>query len=114
MPLLMPFPTPVRRTTFRIALITLCLIAASRVAKAQAAPDTHSKDRAAITQLITSQQLSWNKGDIDTFVKAYWHSPDLTFSGTRGTERGYESVLEHYKKAYPDRSTMGQLDFSDL
>jgi uncharacterized protein (TIGR02246 family) len=114
MPFLMPFPKRARRTMFRMILIILGLIGGSHVAKAQAAPDTHAKDRAAITQLITSQQLSWNKGDIDTFVKAYWNSPDLTFSGTRGTERGYETVLEHYKKAYPDRSTMGQLDFSDL
>jgi len=81
---------------------------------AQSAPDPHAKDRATITQLIKDQQVSWNKGDIDTFVEAYWHSPDLTFSGASGVQRGFEAVRERYKKVYPDRSTMGQLDFSDL
>jgi beta-aspartyl-peptidase (threonine type) len=104
----------VRSAIFRIALIILVLVAMPRVASAQTASDIHAKDRAAITQLITSQQLSWNKGDIDAFVEAYWHSPDLTFSGVSGVQRGFEAVRARYKKVYPDRSTMGQLDFSDL
>jgi beta-aspartyl-peptidase (threonine type) len=110
----MPFPMSVRSAIFRIVLIVLGLIAIPRVASAQTASDTHAEDRAAITQLITSQQLSWNKGDIDTFVEAYWHSPDLTFSGVNGVQRGFDAVRARYKKVYPDRSTMGQLDFSDL
>ena len=110
----MAFPTIARSRIHRILLITIALMIAPRIANAQAAPAPHAKDRAAITQLITNQQVSWNKGDIDTFVEAYWHSPDLTFSGASGVQRGYEVVREHYKKAYPDRATMGQLDFSDL
>jgi L-asparaginase / beta-aspartyl-peptidase len=110
----MLLPMSVRSAIFRIALIILVLVAMPRVASAQTASDIHAKDRAAITQLITSQQLSWNKGDIDAFVEAYWHSPDLTFSGVSGVQRGFEAVRARYKKVYPDRSTMGQLDFSDL
>ncbi|HEY2822472.1 MAG TPA: nuclear transport factor 2 family protein [Candidatus Acidoferrum sp.] len=97
-----------------IVLITFGLMGVPQLLHAQAAPDTHAKDRAAITQLITNQQLSWNKGDIDTFVEAYWRSPELTFSGTSGIQRGFEAVRARYKRVYPDRSTMGQLDFSDL
>ena len=47
-------------------------------------------------------------------MEAYWRSPDLTFSGTSGVQRGFEAVRARYKKVYPDRSTMGQLYFSDL
>ncbi|MBV8514960.1 MAG: nuclear transport factor 2 family protein [Acidobacteria bacterium] len=65
-------------------------------------------------QLLTTQQDDWNKGDVDAFMKAYWKSPDLTFSGARGTERGYDGVYARYKKSYPDRATMGHLDFSEL
>jgi beta-aspartyl-peptidase (threonine type) len=87
---------------------------APRLVEAQTAPDAHPRDRAAITQLLTTQQSNWNKGDVDAFMAAYWKSPDLTFSGSGGTQRGYDAVYESYKKSYPDRSTMGQLDFSGL
>jgi beta-aspartyl-peptidase (threonine type) len=92
----------------------LSLAVAGQTLRAQSAPDTQAKDRAAVTQLIKDQQVSWNKGDIDSFMEAYWHSPDLTFSGASGVQRGFEAVRARYKKVYPDRSTMGQLDFSDL
>ncbi len=110
----MPVPMPSRSLILRIALIMIGLAVASQTLHAQSAPDPHVKDRAAITQLIKNQQISWNKGDIDTFVEAYWHSPDLTFSGASGVQRGFEAVRERYKRVYPDRSTMGQLGFSDL
>jgi len=92
----------------------LCLAIAGQTLRAQSAPGTHAKDRATIIQLIQNQQASWNKGDIDSFMEAYWHSPELTFSGASGVQRGFEAVRARYKKVYPDRSTMGQLDFSDL
>ena len=110
----MPVPEPIRRPLLRILLIILALTIAARPGQSQTSPDPHAKDRAAITKLLTDQQDSWNKGDVDTFMTAYWKSPDLTFSGVGGTHRGYEAVYERYKKSYPDRSTMGKLDFSDL
>jgi beta-aspartyl-peptidase (threonine type) len=110
----MPFSPATRHSIRHILLIMLALAFSTGWAGAQSAADPHVKDRAAITQLITNQQLSWNKGDIDAFVEAYWHSPDLTFSGTSGVQRGYDAVLQRYKRSYPDRATMGQLAFSDL
>jgi uncharacterized protein (TIGR02246 family) len=99
---------------YRILLITMCLVNIPQIVRAQNSRDLHAKARTAITQLLTAQQDAWNKGNVDTFMSAYWKSPDLTFSGARGTERGYEAVYNRYKRTYPDRSTMGQLDFSDL
>jgi beta-aspartyl-peptidase (threonine type) len=61
-----------------------------------------------------AQQEAWNRGDVEAFLSGYWRSPDLTFSGTSGISRGWDGVLARYKKNYPDRSAMGQLDFSDL
>jgi beta-aspartyl-peptidase (threonine type) len=109
----MPVPMPIRRLSLRILLILLALTLAPHLGHAQSTP-AHAKDRADIIQLLTNQTLSWNKGDVDTFMSAYWNSPDLTFSGVGGTQRGYEAVHERYKQGYPDRSTMGHLDFSDL
>ncbi len=71
-------------------------------------------DRAAITSVLTAQQDAWNHGDVDKFLVGYWHSPDLTFSGSSGISRGWDGVMARYKKSYPDRATMGQLDFSAL
>ena len=78
------------------------------------ATDTYNRDRAAMNDVLTRQQAAWNRGDLDGFVEGYWHSSDLTFSGINGTVRGYDGVLDRYKKAYADRDAMGQLQFSGL
>jgi L-asparaginase / beta-aspartyl-peptidase len=90
----------------------LCFLAWHAPLKAGA--DRHERDRAAITQLIEAQQAAWNKGDIEAFVQAYWHSPEITFSGSSGVARGFEAVVARYKRVYADRETMGQLQFSGL
>lgn len=71
-------------------------------------------DRAAITAVLEAQQTAWNRGDIDAFLVGYWHSAELTFSGNGGIARGWDGVQARYKRNYPDRATMGQLDFSEL
>ncbi len=71
-------------------------------------------DRQAISAVLNAQQTAWNRGDVDAFLVGYWHSPELTFSGSSGVARGWDGVLARYKKNYPDRGAMGQLDFSDL
>ena len=71
-------------------------------------------DGAAIAKVLEAQRKAWNQGNVDAFLEGYWHSPDLTFSGSSGTARGWDGVLLRYKKTYPDRASMGQLDFSNL
>jgi len=82
--------------------------------KLGAAPDERAADRAAITKILEAQQNNWNRGNVDAFLEGYWHSPDLTFSGTGGIARGWDGVVARYKKNYPDRASMGELDFSEL
>ena len=76
--------------------------------------DERKADREAISTVLRAQQTAWNRGDVDAFLVGYWHSPELTFSGSSGMARGWDGVLARYKKNYPDRDTMGQLDFSEL
>jgi uncharacterized protein (TIGR02246 family) len=71
-------------------------------------------DEAAIRKVLQNQQAAWNRGDVDAFLTGYWHSPELTFSGSSGVSRGWDGVLARYRKNYPDRAAMGQLDFSGL
>ena len=72
------------------------------------------QDQGEIRKILDAQQNAWNQGNVDAFLEGYWHSPDLTFSGSGGIARGWDGVLARYKKNYPDRATMGQLDFSSL
>ena len=70
-------------------------------------------DRRAIQAVLSAQQAAWNRGDVDSFLVGYWHSPELTFSGSSGVTRGWDGVMARYKKTYPDKAAMGQLDFSE-
>ncbi|MGA3176921.1 MAG: nuclear transport factor 2 family protein [Candidatus Acidiferrum sp.] len=71
-------------------------------------------DRAAITKILDEQQTTWNSGDVISFMKGYWNSPELTFAGSGGIARGWESVLARYKREYPDQAAMGQVNFSNV
>ncbi|HEV1994296.1 MAG TPA: nuclear transport factor 2 family protein [Candidatus Acidoferrum sp.] len=76
--------------------------------------DERKADRQAISTVLDAQQAAWNGGDVDAFLVGYLRSPELTFSGSSGVARGWDGVLVRYKKNYPDRAAMGQLDFSEL
>ena len=71
-------------------------------------------DRAAIMKILDEQQSTWNSGDVISFMKGYWNSPELTFAGSGGIARGWESVLARYKREYPDQAAMGQVNFSNV
>jgi ketosteroid isomerase-like protein len=68
----------------------------------------------ALRALISAQVADWNRGDIDAFMRGYWNSPETTFAGASGVSRGWQTVLDHYHKNYPDRAAMGHLDFSEI
>ena len=104
-----------RRGPLIVALLLIVLVAGIRiVAAAHKQADAREEDRAAIQKILIEQQSAWNVGDINAFLQAYWHSPELTFSGSSGVARGWEGVAARYRKNYPDRAAMGQLEFSDL
>lgn len=66
----------------------------------------------AIRDLLLTQQDAWNAGDIETFMQGYVNSDSLRFVGSSGEIRGWQSTLERYQRAYPDRATMGALTFN--
>src|SRR5262249_10804549 len=68
-------------------------------------------DEAAIEGILSAQQKAWNEGNVEEFMKGYWQSEELTFSGSSGVARGFNAVRERYHQSYPDRQTMGKLDF---
>ena len=102
-----------RRLLSAGSLFCLSFFASPALAPAQTSGE-HAADREAIGAVLRAQQSAWNRADVDAFLEGYWHSPELTFSGSNGVARGWDAVLARYKKNYPDRAAMGQLSFSDL
>ena len=67
-----------------------------------------------IRAVLEQQQAAWNRADIESFMKGYWHSEELTFAGSSGITRGWTLVLNRYRERYRDAQAMGHLDFTDL
>ena len=67
-----------------------------------------------ITEVLNMQQEAWNRGDIDAFMNGYWRSDETIFVSSDEVTRGWEKVLDRYKKKYSDRTKMGTLTFSNL
>lgn len=67
-----------------------------------------------IRGVLQAQKSAWNRGDIDAFMEGYWKSDELRFASGGNVTRGWQATIERYRRVYPDRSAMGQLEFSDL
>lgn len=67
-----------------------------------------------IRAVLDAQVQAWNRGDIDRFMEGYWKSDKTEFVGSSGVMRGWQAVLDRYRKTYPDRRAMGRLTFSNL
>ncbi len=68
-------------------------------------------DEVSIRKLLSEQTESWNRGDLEGFMKAYWKSDSLMFIGKSGVTYGWNNTLNNYKKGYPDTTAMGKLSF---
>lgn len=94
--------------------LLVALVLCPPAVRAQTSSAQQSSAKAQIESLLKTQQNDWNRGDVEAFLQGYWHSPDVTFSGSSGVARGWDGLMQRYKKAYPDRASMGQLTFSSL
>ncbi|TDW99626.1 YybH family protein [Dinghuibacter silviterrae] len=78
------------------------------------APRQAPSDDGAIRQVLAQQVTAWNNADVTAFMQGYWQSDSLIFIGPKGPNYGWQPVLDHYKKVYPDKVAMGTLTFSNL
>jgi ketosteroid isomerase-like protein len=67
-----------------------------------------------ISAVLKMQQDAWNRGDIDAFMDGYSRSDETLFVSGDDVTRGWQKVLDRYKKKYSDRAEMGTLTFSSL
>ncbi len=92
-----------------VLAMAVCLGAGAGLrAQAQA-----GSDEQAIRGAMTAQVEAWNRADIPAFMQTYEESPETTFIGTN-IGKGWERIMERYKKNYSNPEQMGKLSFSDL
>lgn len=77
-------------------------------------PGEATTDQAQVRAVLDAQVKAWNRGSVTTFMQGYWNSPETEFVGSSGILRGWQRVLDRYRRSYPDRAAMGHLDFSNL
>lgn len=94
---------------FFAALVLLISIPSSVFAQATAKP----AEKDAILAMLNKQAVDWNRGDLEAFATGYKNSPDILFMG-RTIRRGYDQMLEGYRKSFPTKDAMGTLTFSNL
>ena len=68
----------------------------------------------AVRAVIEAQQQAWNRGDIEAFMDGYAKDDSITFVSGDSVNRGWQTVLERYRKNYDSRARMGTLTFSEL
>jgi ketosteroid isomerase-like protein len=71
-------------------------------------------DESRIQAVLYAQVQAWNNGDIESFMNGYRKSAETTFVGASGIKKGWQTILENYRRRYPDRTAMGKLAFSNL
>ena len=98
-------------------LLTLLLVLpiTSMAVEAQtSAKQKNAKSTAAIRAVLDAQRDAWNRGDVEGYMDGYEHSEQTVFVSGDNLTRGWQTVLERYKKNYNTREKMGTLTFSDL
>jgi ketosteroid isomerase-like protein len=96
-------------------LLALPLLVAVAVAR-EPPPETAPTDnKAAVEQVLRTQQDAWNHHNVEAFMAGYWNSPELTFFSGGKQTRGWQATLDRYRATYASPGhEMGTLDFSAL
>ena len=99
------------------SLLILAFIATASISTRAQRSSKSSKSSAsiaAIRAVLNAQRDAWNRGDIEGYMDGYDRSENTVFVSGDNVTRGWQTVLERYKKTYDTREKMGTLTFSDL
>ena len=94
--------------------VTLGVIFFAQAASSAQSNKLDGTSEAAIHAVLNVQRDAWNRGDIETYMEGYDRSPDTVFVSGDRINRGWQMVLDRYKKSYDSREKMGVLTFSDI
>ena len=94
--------------------VTLGVIFFAQAASSAQSNKLDGTSEAAIRAVLNVQRDAWNRGDIEGYMEGYDRSPDTVFVSGDRINRGWQMVLDRYKKSYDSREKMGVLTFSDV
>ena len=78
-------------------------------------PSNEDGAKAAVEQVLRTQQEAWNRRDLEAFMAGYWNSPELTFFSGAKEHDGWQATIERYRAAHASPGhEMGKLEFSGL
>ena len=77
-------------------------------------PEMEGEEVAAVRAVIEAQQAAWNRGDVEGFMDGYAREDGTTFVSGDTLTRGWQTVLERYRRSYDSPAKMGTLTFSEL
>ncbi|HEX5283376.1 MAG TPA: nuclear transport factor 2 family protein [Bryocella sp.] len=96
-----------------LGITAAVLLFIPKLSAAAAQAPANSAESQAIISMLNRTADDWNRGDLDAFARGYKNSPDILFMGPT-IRRGYEQMLQGYRKSFPNRKAMGKLTFSNL
>ena len=103
-----------RKQFFPIAILLMLIVAFTATPGTLAQSKPKADSETAIRAVLDAQAAAWNRGDIEGYMNGYDRSPNTEFVGADSITRGWQDVLDRYKKRYDTREKMGTLTFSDL
>jgi len=80
----------------------------------EATATENDKNVAAVRAVLDAQVAAWNRGDIEEFMKGYERAETIVFVSGDNVTRGWQTVMDRYKKNYDSREKMGTLAFTEL
>jgi ketosteroid isomerase-like protein len=93
-----------------LRLLALIVFVIPSILLAQGVPPAEAN---AVRAVLDKQVVDWNSGDIESFATGYKNSPDILFMGSK-ISRGYDQMLNTYRKGYGTKEKMGTLSFANL
>ncbi len=103
--------------SFGALAAALATVVAALSGCASAPPESerqNAENAAAIRAVLDSQAAAWNRGDIEGYMDGYAREDETTFVSGDTVTRGWQTVLDRYKKSYDTREKMGTLAFTEL
>ena len=99
---------------FRWLFLLTSLAAVAACASNPLSIQDNQKVTEGIRSVLEAQQAAWNRGSVEDFMDGYERSETTTFISGDEITRGWQTVLDRYRKRYTSPEQMGTLSFSDL
>jgi ketosteroid isomerase-like protein len=94
--------------------VAVFAVALSSCAQPPEGERVNAENAAAIRTVLEAQVSAWNSGNIEGYMAGYEQSDQTVFISGDQITRGWQTVLDRYKKSYDMRDKMGTLRFDDL